>query len=187
MRNWRRYVDKKFFSAWGFLVFGICYSFHNVLTIIFGIVLAGVLLYLAILDFYEGMLYDRIVFPLAFLGIVYVLLGYLLGDIVNTMTHATMGAIVGCGFFGILRLATGGVGGGDVKLAGVLGIWLGLNKLLVALMIAFLLGGSLAAFLLVTAKKERKDSIPFGPFLSIGGYLAFILGDKVIDWYLSFM
>ena len=154
--------------------------------IIGGIIFSLGLFYLAVVDFREGYLYDNIVIPLGIAGIIYIVFGALLSSAVNVpeITEAISGAIIGGGFFYALRCATrDGIGGGDVKLAVVLGIWLGVIKLAVALMASFILGGVAAAFLLISRKKSRRDTLAFGPFLAIGGYIAFIWGDMIWSWY----
>ncbi|MEX2430792.1 MAG: prepilin peptidase [Dehalococcoidia bacterium] len=94
----------------------------------------------------------------------------------------------GAGFAVFLALAVfsrGGVGAGDVKLAGVLGIWLGLRVLPVALMLAVVLGGVVAALLLVSRASGRKDAIPFAPFLCAGAAAGLVWGEAIGNWYLD--
>ena len=46
-----------------------------------------------------------------------------------------------------------------------------------------MLGGIAAAFLLITGRKGRRDGIPFGPFLAVGGYIAFVAGAQLWQFY----
>jgi leader peptidase (prepilin peptidase) / N-methyltransferase len=78
-----------------------------------------------------------------------------------------------------------GMGMGDVKLAGVLGLFLGRAvgpAIFIALITGTLVGG------LVMARKGvaagRKTKVPFGPFLALGGVIALFWGDAMVDWYL---
>ena len=66
-----------------------------------------------------------------------------------------------------------------MKFAAVLGMWLGWKIVLFALLLAFIIGGLVGIILLVTGVKERKDPIPFGPFMACAAY-AFILFSKDI-------
>ena len=70
-----------------------------------------------------------------------------------------------------------------MKLATALGIWLGWEAALIAVWIAFILGGIAAILLLVTGRKKRRDGIPFGPFLALGGYVAFVAGAQLWQLY----
>jgi len=84
-------------------------------------------------------------------------------------------AIIGVGFFGLLVLITKGkgMGMGDLKLAGLMGLMLG-GGLIEAFYISFITGAVLGLFLIITNKKGLKSEIPFGPFL-VFSTLALIL------------
>lgn len=98
------------------------------------------------------------------------------------------GVVLGL-FYGVLWFAyPAGMGFGDVKFAGVLGIYLGwISWGTVALggFLGFLLGGVVGAALLLTKRATRKTGIPFGPFMILGALLAILWGQPVIDWYAS--
>lgn len=89
-------------------------------------------------------------------------------------------------FWAIIFFTKGkGMGGGDLKLAVFMGLLLGFPGILVALMIAFL-SGSLAGLLLIFLKKRNlRQTIPFGPFLSLGGITTLLWGRVIVDWYLG--
>jgi leader peptidase (prepilin peptidase) / N-methyltransferase len=76
-----------------------------------------------------------------------------------------------------------GVGIGDVKLAGVLGLYLGAS-VAPALFIGFAAGALVGiAIVLVRGASARKQGVPFGPFLAFGGIVALLYGPEIIDWY----
>ena len=77
------------------------------------------------------------------------------------------------------------MGFGDVKIAFVLGVWLGLEQSLLCLLLAFILGGVVGVILLLTGIKTRKDAIPFGPYLCVSGWVSFLCGKELIAWYCS--
>ena len=92
------------------------------------------------------------------------------------MTHLAAGAALGGFFFLFGAIFAGSLGMGDAKLGFLIGLALG-SKTLGATLIAF--AGLLVAALYVLATRgasARKDAIPFGPFLALGGILAFFLG-----------
>ncbi|GAB6182092.1 A24 family peptidase [Desulfotomaculum defluvii] len=90
-------------------------------------------------------------------------------------------------FLLIAIVSKGGMGGGDIKLAAVMGLYLGLKSVAIALFLSFLLGGLIGMLLLVTGIKGRKDPVPFGPFLAVGAVLSAFWGERMIDWYLRFL
>ena len=78
-----------------------------------------------------------------------------------------------------------GMGAGDVKMAGMLGLLVGFPGIAVALWTAVVVGGAVAVVLLVAGGRSRKDAMPFGPFLSAGGILALLAGTESIDFYFA--
>ncbi len=87
------------------------------------------------------------------------------------VTHQLLAALEGaaCGvvLFGVIYLATrgAGMGLGDVKLAAVLGLFLGFPLSLAAFLAAFVIGAALAIPVVVARRRSRRDALPFGPFL----------------------
>lgn len=76
------------------------------------------------------------------------------------------------------------LGLGDVKLAVLMGLFLGFPKILLALFSAFIIGALIGLVLIFLGKKQLKSEICFGPFLITGAFLALFWGDKIIQWYL---
>lgn len=92
------------------------------------------------------------------------------------LTHLAAGAALGGFFFLFGAIFAGSLGMGDAKLGFLIGLALG-SKTLGATLIAF--AGLLVAALYILATRgasARKDAIPFGPFLALGGIVAFFLG-----------
>ena len=76
-----------------------------------------------------------------------------------------------------------GMGGGDVKFAPALGLMLGFPGILIALWLSAIGGGLIAIGLILAGRKSRKDSIPFGPFMTMGAAAALIAGPNITGWY----
>ncbi|NLV92545.1 MAG: prepilin peptidase [Firmicutes bacterium] len=81
----------------------------------------------------------------------------------------------------LAAVSRGGIGWGDVKLMGLIGAFLGWRQTLTALLLGTLLGGLAGGWLLVTKRKQRRDTIPYGPFLAAGAILV-VLGDFGLDF-----
>jgi leader peptidase (prepilin peptidase)/N-methyltransferase len=103
--------------------------------------------------------------------------------------RAWLGAVALYGFYFVLVLVyPKGMGFGDVKLAGVLGLylgWLGWGVLVVGGFLGFLLGAVVGGALMVVRRAGRKSKIPFGPFMLVGTLLAVVWGQSLWDWYLG--
>ena len=85
----------------------------------------------------------------------------------------------------IILASRGGMGGGDMKLGAMLGAFLGWKLGLLAILLGVLSGGIVALYLLILGRKGRKEAIPFGPFLALGGAVASLWGESLLGWYLG--
>jgi len=81
----------------------------------------------------------------------------------------------------------GGMGWGDVKMAGLIGLVTGFLLVFVAMLMGVILGGLVAGILLALRKKTRKEPIPFGPFLAVATIVALLWGNNILSWYLGLM
>lgn len=93
-------------------------------------------------------------------------------------------------YFLAFVLYPGGMGFGDVKLAGVIGIalgWLGWGPLVVGSFSAFLIGGVVGGILLASGKVKRRGGIPFGPWMIVGAAVGVAWGGSLWDAYLGFL
>lgn len=86
----------------------------------------------------------------------------------------------------IALVSRGGMGGGDIKLAAVLGLLLGWQHLLVALFLAFVAGSAAGLVMLGLKIIRLKEPVPFGPYLSLGAVAAALAGDVLLRWYALF-
>lgn len=97
-----------------------------------------------------------------------------------------VGALVG--FFLLMFIAffsRGGMGGGDIKLFFVLGLFFGTKNVLLTLFFASFLGTVYGLILIVLKKFERKKPIPFAPFITSSALIAYFYGERLIEWYSS--
>lgn len=103
-------------------------------------------------------------------------------------TAAIGGAILFVLYFAAAIARPGGMGFGDVKLAGVIGIalgWLGWGPLVVGAFAAFLIGGVVGVVLIAARKSGRKSGISFGPFMFAGAAVGIAVGAQIWDSYLG--
>ena len=149
-------------------------SYVLVLVFIFGLCIV------AYVDFRRKIILDEVLILLLSAGLVYT------GIFGNTWSASLLGAVTGSGLLGLIYLMSrGGMGLGDVKFAGVLGIWTGFPGIVVNLYLAFFLGGAVALLLCALHKANRKTRLPFGPCLCAGAVLSFFFSFRILDWYWS--
>jgi leader peptidase (prepilin peptidase) / N-methyltransferase len=105
----------------------------------------------------------------------------------DDLLRAVLGAAILFAFYFLLAfIYPAGMGFGDVKLAGVLGAylgWLGWGSLGVGAFLGFLLGGVLGALLVAVGRAGRKSKIPFGPFMLAGALIAVFAADLIVGLY----
>jgi leader peptidase (prepilin peptidase)/N-methyltransferase len=108
-----------------------------------------------------------------------------IGDPSSLPERAIAAAAAGGGLFLVALAYPKGMGLGDVKLAAVMGLFLGRN-IAPAILVA-LLAGSIVGLAMIArhGAAARKRAIPFGPFLALGGIVGLLAGDQLVSWYLS--
>ncbi|MFC4556681.1 prepilin peptidase [Virgibacillus kekensis] len=86
----------------------------------------------------------------------------------------------------IILISRGGMGGGDMKLFGVIGLVLGVKEVLLAFFLSCMIGAIIGIALLSLKIISRKQPVPFGPYIVVGTIITYFYGDFLIDWYFNF-
>ncbi len=145
---------------------------------------------LAAIDLDVRRLPNAIVLPAYVVGVVLLGSAALVRGDLAAAGWAAAGAGISFAFYLTLALIkSGGMGMGDVKLAGVLGLFLGFlgpAVLCVGLFAAFLLGGVFGVVIMLTRSGSRRTAIPFGPWMLAGAWIAVFWGEALASSYLSF-
>ena len=98
-----------------------------------------------------------------------------------------MASLIGLFFLTLILLTRGrGMGGGDLKFGVLLGLYFGYPDALAAIMLAFFLGSVAALGLVISGRRHFGQTVPFGPFLSLGALLALFWGREIINYYQNF-
>ncbi len=85
----------------------------------------------------------------------------------------------------IILISRGGMGAGDMKLFAVLGIILGISKILLTFFLACVIGSVFGLILIQLKRVKSKQPLPFGPYIVIAALIAYFNGDQMIRWYFS--
>ena len=166
------------------LCFGAALAGSSPVDVVLGIVLILLVVPAALIDLEYRIIPNRITALGAVLALV-------IGTALDPSGEPTR-LIAGAGAGGFLLLAAlaypGGMGMGDVKLAGMMGLFLG-RSIAVALFAGLLSGVVLGAVVMarVGVAQGRKTAVPFGPFLALGGVVALLVGPQIVHWYLHAM
>ena len=143
------------------------------------LVYGSILLAISVIDLEHQLILNVVVYPALPLALA---LSLLSPD--PTIASAALGFAVGVAAVSIpFLIYRQGMGMGDVKLGGLIGLMVGYPHVLVALLLAVVVGGVIASLLLVLRIKGRKDAIPFGPFMAAGAFVTLLWGQAILDWY----
>lgn len=183
-----RYCSEKFSLQYllvelstGLLYLSIYNKFgYDWITLLFW-ALFSVLLVVTVIDIHYFIIPNEILITGLVIGLII---------IVSQLMDRLFSGIIGFFIAGLIMLliaivSKGGMGGGDIKLSAVMGLYLGWQGVLVALFIAFLCGGIWGSLLLLTGRKGRKDAVPFGPYLALGGAIAALWAQELLAWYMT--
>ena len=164
-----------------YLIYGL-----NIQTLIY-IILSSALIIVAFIDLNEQIVPDVISLP----GIV---IGFIISFLVPYISfiNSALGVVIGGGIILIIGLAGSvifkkeAMGGGDVKLAAMIGAFLGWRYIIISLFLGFFLGALAGIILILSKIKSREDVVPFGPFIVLGSFITLLWGEKIIFWYIGF-
>lgn len=156
------------------------------------------LLVLAAIDARRGIVPDQITLP----AIAIVVIGQLAATVVMAseqhsaasvamLTMSVLGmlliisVVLGAGFFWLQRLVSRGrwVGDGDIRVGALMGAMFWPPQLVIALAASYIIGGTIAAALLLTRRVERRSRIPLVPFLFLGSLFSVFFSEDVLTWY----
>ncbi|MFT5577846.1 MAG: leader peptidase (prepilin peptidase)/N-methyltransferase [Paraglaciecola psychrophila] len=171
----------------GLLSAVIAWQLGSPYLVLAGLLLTWCLISLTMIDADHKLLPDQITLPLLWAGL-----------IVNSFTlvvplaDALWGAVFGymslwTVFWGF-KLITGkdGMGYGDFKLLAALGAWMGWQSLLVIILMSSLVGAVVGTLMLVLSKRGRNTALPFGPYLAAAGWITFLWGEQITQFYFRF-
>lgn len=146
-------------------------------------IFSSLLIVIGFIDFETKYVYRSTVVFGVVSGIVFILIDW----IVNNQIPWTnlIGAAIGFGVIYLIVVLTGGMGEGDIDIALICGLFVGVKGIIVTLFLAFIFGGGIGAIILILRLKDRKAEIAFGPYLAIGGVIASIYGSRLIEYYLG--
>ena len=170
-----------------FLVMALRFGARPVLPAYVFLMAVG--LALALIDIDVKRLPDVLTLPSYPVALLLLGLAAVLSSDGHSLVRALIGmAIAGGLYFGLWFAYPKGMGFGDVKLSGLLGLylgWLGYGELAVGLFLGFFFGGLFGMGLILFKEGGRKTKVPFGPFMLLGALAAILVGSQLVDGYLS--
>ncbi|MDI6782087.1 MAG: prepilin peptidase [bacterium] len=187
-----RYILVEFIC--GLLYLGLYLRFGLGIDFFCFLFFISVLVIITFTDLEHFLILDRVTYPAMIIGLIACLIRK---DLINGI----LGLLVGAGIIYLIVIISaiilkminhpckdeGGMGLGDVKLAGVMGVFLGWKFVLVSMFLSCLFGSIVGMILILSGLKKRTDYIPFGPYLAMGSLVTVLWGEKILGWYLRLL
>lgn len=144
------------------------------------------LIALTMIDIDTYLLPDDITLPLLWLGLIVNSWGTFT-DLPSALWGAIAGYLALWSVYKLFKLVTGkeGMGYGDFKLLAALGAWMGWQMLPQIILLSSLVGAVIGISMIVIRGRDKNIPIPFGPYLAIAGWIAFVWGDTINQTYLK--
>ncbi len=147
-------------------------------TLVFSIY-SALLIVIAFIDLEHHKVLNQLVFPAIWFSLIMVPLLHF----EDFWSYLAAGLVGFAALFLISVIRPGAMGMGDVKLVIFLGLITGFPDIILLLFMAFVLGGLIAGILLLLKKIGRKDSMAFGPYLALAGFIVLLYGDQIMSWW----
>lgn len=142
---------------------------------------ASLLIVIAFIDFETKYVYNSTIIFGILTGALFITLEYL--ESKSVPWDYVIGGFIGFGVIYLIVILTRGMGEGDIDIALICGLFLGIRGIIVTLFISIILGGIVSAIILIFKLKDKRSEIAFGPYLAVGGIVACIYGTSLLDMY----
>jgi leader peptidase (prepilin peptidase) / N-methyltransferase len=140
---------------------------------------------LSLIDLEHKLIPNKILYPSLAVGIVMLAVAAAVGDGMGDFVRAAGGALASFAVFNVIHIISpGGMGYGDVRLSGLIGLhlgYLGWAHIYAGFLIGFLLGAVIGVLLMIVGKAGRKTAVPFGPFLAAGAVIVSLWGGPIVS------
>ncbi len=161
-------------------VYGFSYEF------LFYTILSALLLTVTFTDLEKGKIPNSVILTGVILGL-YMSLIFWPVHFINSLIAflAGGGIMIFWAITGKLLFKKESLGAGDIKLVAMVGIFLGLHNILLALFLSFLLASLVGIFMILLKKAQMNSRLPFAPFLTIGALISLMYGSQICAWYFN--
>ena len=166
-----------------YLMFYIKYGF-SIFTIKFCI-LSSLLIVIGLIDYNTQYVYTSTTIFGLIMGAAFIITQYFIYK--ESILNLLIGGLIGTLIIGFIVFLTGGMGEGDIEIAGVCGLFLGIKLILLTLFLSVVIGCITGIVILTLKLKDKKDSMAFGPCIAIGAAISMLFGNMLINMYLGIL
>ncbi|WP_294406895.1 A24 family peptidase [uncultured Clostridium sp.] len=146
-------------------------------------ILTSLLIVIGLIDYNTQDVYTSTTLFGVIVGVIFIAVQYFIYK--EGAADLILGGVAGALIIGAIVVLTGGMGEGDIEIAGMCGLFLGVKLMLLALFISVVIGGITGIIILALKLKDKKDAMAFGPCIAIGALISILLGNVLINMYFS--
>ena len=197
-RNCKMPISPRYFLVellTGLMFFFLMFKFGLSLNFFIFVIFTCILIIVTFIDFEHYLIPDVLVLPGLILGLavsvknnllatntLFSNFSYPLSAFLNSFTGACLGflSLLVVGLIGEALFKKEAMGGGDLKLLAMMGAFLGWKNVFLTIFISSFAGSIIGLALIILKKKGRKDYVPYGPYLALGGIISIFYGDIII-------
>ena len=144
-------------------------------------ILASLLIVIGTIDYDTQFVYTSTIICGGIIGIIFIIIQAILYN--SRFLNLLLGGLVGFGIIGLIVVLTRGMGEGDIEIATVCGLFLGVEGILLGLFLSIVIGGISGIIILTLKLKKAKDKMAFGHFIAIGCLIAMLWGNEILLSY----
>ncbi|MCE5221054.1 MAG: prepilin peptidase [Clostridium sp.] len=144
-------------------------------------ILVSILIVIGLIDYDTQFVYTSTTIFGGIVGVVFIIVQAAMYK--NEVLDLILGAVIGFGIIGLIVFLTRGMGEGDIEIATVCGLFLGVKGILLGLFLAIIIGGIIGIIILALKLKETKEKIAFGPCIAIGSLISMLWGVEILKFY----
>lgn len=148
-------------------------------------VLASLLIVIGMIDYDTQFVYLSTTIFGMIIGILFIIIQYIIYK--NGVFDLILGGIIGALIIGSIVYITKGMGDGDIEIAAVCGLFLGVKGIIVGLFLGIVIGGIVGIIILALKLKKAKDKMAFGPFIAIGSLISMMYGNEILKFYFQLL
>lgn len=165
----------------GILYLLICFKFGLTIIALKYCILASILIVISMIDYDTQFVFTSTTVFGGITGIIFIIIQAVVYK--NGIADLFLGGLIGFASIGLIVFFTKGMGEGDMEIAAVCGLFLGIKSILLGLFLAIIIGGLIGLIILVLKLKKAKEKIAFGPFIAAGSLISMLWGDEMLRWY----
>ncbi len=176
-----RYMLVELLTGGLFVFLGAHYGLSG--ELFFMLVFAALFVAIFFIDLDHSIIPDELVIAGFINAVAYLAWRYFAQGLPVSLPDHGLGFLIGGGLYLFLAIITkGGMGGGDIKLMAMLGLWLGTGGVLWVVLLSSNIGAVVSLLLMALKIKGRKDFIPFGPFIVVSALLVMLYQSQMTGW-----